>query len=141
MDNLALLQTIVDRLTGYLPFLDVGLFPNSPQEYRFLHPEGAVLVMYRESSGDMNQRTRSFDLVAVARTMPDACRIIEAVRWIMNRWVPYPGAGRFAAVGDEFMQEDEGVWWYGSRFATTGPPDVVKETDLQAAINQLFNIT
>ena len=140
MNNIELTQAIVTRLAGYMPFLEVGTYPNNPADYRFIHPLGAVLVMYQESDGDANQRERRFDVVAVSREMLDSCRIIEAVRWILTRWEPYLGSGRFACVHDSFMNEEEGVWWYGSRFAVVGPPLHVKETDLQARINNLFGL-
>lgn len=131
---------IVDRLSGYLPFLEVASYPDSPDNYRFTHHLGACLVMYQASNGDANQRIRQFDVVAVSRAMLDSLRIIEAVRWILARWEPYPGAGRFECVHDSFMDEEEGVWWYGSRFTITGPPQHVKEEALETRIKQLFNI-
>ncbi len=141
MDNTALASAIIARLAQYLPFVAVEDFPDDVNSYYLTHPKGALLVMYSASAGDGMKRERAFEVVAVSRGLQMACKMIEAARWILERWEPFTGATKFICEGDQFLQEDSGTWWYGSRFTLTGPPPVVKEADLQSRINQYFNIS
>jgi hypothetical protein len=110
---------ISDRLKTYITGLEIARFPDKPGDYRLRHPRGALLVHY---AGSMEEKVRlpRFAVRVVARFERDALRFLEAARLILNGWQA-PGFSRLVFLGDEFVEEKQGVWAYDIAFTVPLP--------------------
>lgn len=129
----ALEAAYVARLKKKLPELEVLPHPSRVEDYRLLHPVGAVLVGYRggpygEPRGMgpyvAQNRILSFEIVAVAHSLrtedghTGAMEILEAARMALVGYEA-PGFRHTYAVRDRFLDYNEGEWKYGLTVAAS----------------------
>lgn len=113
-------QAFLQRLQPALN-LAVELYPARSQDYRLLHPKGAVLIVYAgsefsspEAMGAIVQtRVVKVALVLMVRnlrTHADGLPWLDALRALVTGFTPVPGATKAYPQQERFLNEQEGVW-------------------------------
>lgn len=118
---------IVERLKTVFAGFEVLPFPKAPKNYRFIHPRGAVLVVYRGSTYKRpedthitaQERNLRWDVTIIARDLRShtgAYAMTEKAIASLLGWEP-PDCDRMALERDAFENEEDGVWQYGLTFS------------------------
>lgn len=108
------------QLQSYLP-LAVERYPARAQDYRLLHPKGAVLIGYggsefsppRAMGALVQERTVKILLVLIVtnlRTHADSLPWLDALRALITGFTPVPGATKAYPQQERFLEEQDGVW-------------------------------
>lgn len=116
---------LIDKLTEMLPRFRVEAYPDNPENYRLVHPTGALLVRYAgETTEDTGvqqalvQFERSvWNVVVVSRGLRDhtgAYPVIDAVKDGLGGQIISGGTLRPAGV--RFLSESGGVWYHAVAF-------------------------
>lgn len=113
-------EAFLQRLQPVLN-LAVELYPARFQDYRLLHPKGAVLIVYGgsefsppEAMGAIVQtRTVKMALVLMVRnlrTHAEGLPWLDALRALVTGFTPVPGATKAWPRQERFVDQQEGVW-------------------------------
>lgn len=121
---------IVALLAAALPDLAVEPFPDRPDNYRFTHPHGAVLVGYAGSrlagpnvlAGTGQVRHIEFHLVIKVRSLRDhtgAYAVLDAIRTALSGQTVL--GARFYPAREQFDDVSSGVWTYTAVYGADVP--------------------
>jgi len=112
--------------------------PESIEEYRLTHPNGAALVVYRGSDYEdagvsgytVQKRNMEIGVILAVRRKSERMQPEEYVDFVLDKLSGTETEAKFNskkihAVQDEWIKEDNGVWFYGVTFAF--PNDFVEE--------------
>lgn len=125
--TLSILQDIAGYLKTALPDIEVRLFPDRPETYRFVHPTGAVLVGYQGSQfakphdvgAVVQQRTLNLYLTVFGRGVHNdagALDLLDRLRLALTGRKPLH-CTPIHLVSEAFLSEAGGVWQYELRLA------------------------
>ena len=126
--TLPILQDVVERVAAQMPDIEVRLFPDKPDGYRFVHPKGAVLVGYQGSQfakphdvqAMVQQRTLNLYLTVFARGVHNdagALDLLDRLRLALTGHKPVH-CNPVHLLSEAFLSEAGGVWQYELRLAT-----------------------
>lgn len=119
-----LVSEIVKRLKGEFPEYETESFPDSPENYNFLHPMAALLVRYDsaryEERSSMNgpfmqKVTLVFDVTIACRSLAGnggAYALLDGVKSALFGFKPDVGEP-FTLRADGFRAREKEVWYYG----------------------------
>lgn len=124
-------KEIISQLQASVSDLKVEGFPDKPEEYKLLHPKGAVLVHFQGgtySEPEENiflQQTVSLDfgltlLIKGLRDKNGAYSYIDAVIAALTGFTP-TGCNKMYLNRVDFLSEDNGLWQYA--FSFTAPSE------------------
>jgi hypothetical protein len=120
-----LVQATVERLKGKITGYQVEAFPDEPKKYRFIHPNGALLVRYAGSSYPesgfrtlgsivVQERIVSFEVRVLSRRLTGplgAGAYLDAARVALTGWAP-PDCKKAYPVDEEFdTYNDKELTW------------------------------
>lgn len=133
-DILARLRQALTRGEAPHPVVDVQPWPGRPEEYRMVHPVGALLVMYR--GGKFPQKhglvewSAEFELGLMVRNLrthqarpgsPDdgvgAYDLLEAARVALTGYELPSAAGQAFVTTETYTGRRESVWGYSMRLS------------------------
>lgn len=135
MDVKEVMQLLETKLNNAVFSLDAGdkvivEIPRSVEEYKLSHPNGALLIVYRGSQYrdiDMAQftaqeRDMEIGVIIAVRTRKQGMQPFEYVDYVLDTLAGIEifnktKVGRIAAAEDEFLNEENGVWYYAVTFA------------------------
>lgn len=117
-------ERLIDQVLGY----EVQLFPDKPQEYRFIHPNGAILIGYESSKFAkpeatelvVQQRVITVALTVFARNLHNdngALAMLDSIRLALTGWRP-PNCLPIQLGDERFLDETGGTWQYQLRLQT-----------------------
>ena len=126
--TLPILQDVVERVAAQMPDIEVRLFPDKPDGYRFVHPKGAVLVGYQGSQfakphdvqAIVQQRSLTLHLTVFGRGVHNdagALDLLDRLRLALTGHKPVH-CNPIHLVSDAFLSEAGGVWQYELQLAT-----------------------
>lgn len=127
MSNLLALE---NALLTQLASADLGVtvepYPDRPADYTLLDPVGAVLVVisgsrYSNSINGVQTRNTRIVITVLVRnlsTHTGAYTLLDRVLNTLQGWQP-DGWQAVAAVSEQFITEDSGVWQYDLVFETS----------------------
>lgn len=140
MDLVAVENAIVTRLaTLFGNTLAVESYPENPVDYSLLHPGGAVLVRYQNSSYEtatpngykklINLRTLNFAFTVIQKSLKPSkahqgiYTVIESIRNSLSGYTPnsLTHASVMEPTGDTFSRQENGFWEYEISFKFTYP--------------------
>lgn len=127
-------KAVTERLAFYLPQVEVREVQNR-ETFKLTHPVATIITHYVGSEFD-NNRTIIFGVYVVTRFRNEAYRYLEAVRMIMNGY-QIEGASRFNYVGDEFVNEDAGIWQYNLHFRVVVGAMPIQDNNLAESLSLL----
>jgi len=119
-------KIIIERLKSQIDGMAIEGFPDDPREYRLLHPKGALLVRYQGAryeesivTGLIRQRVRlEYDVVVVSRNLRNHQGAYDMMDQVRTALTGYEiDNEKIYPVSDGFINETEGLWQYGMRFA------------------------
>ncbi len=119
----AIEDAIIGKLREALPGMAVEPFPQRPQEYELLHPEGAVLVQYDGSrladagvtGAAAALRIVTFTVCALTRNLRDSAgsySVLESISRALTGFRPQGVREGGKLVAERFLFESNGVWAY-----------------------------
>lgn len=122
---------IVERLKNKITGLHIEAFPDKPQEFKFTHPKGVILVHYQGAhygnirSVDVvfQKKKMEFALTIVTRnlrTHSGAYSILEQAKSALTGFI-IDGCSKLQAVKEGFLTENNGIWQYTINFELTTP--------------------
>lgn len=104
--------------------------PESIEEYRLTHPNGAALVVYRGSDYEdagvsgftVQKRNMEIGVILVVRRKSERMNPEEYVDFVLDKLSGAETGAKFNskkvhAVQDEWIKEENGIWFYGVTFA------------------------
>ncbi len=104
--------------------------PESIEEYRLTHPNGAALVVYRGSDYEdagvsgyvVQKRNMEIGVIIAARRKSERMHPEEYIDFVLDKLSGTETEAKFnskkmRAVQDERIKEENGVWFYGVTFA------------------------
>lgn len=124
------LQALEAAILTQLSSGDFGVtvepYPDRPQDYTLLDPVGALLVVisgsrYSQSINGVQTRTTRVVITALVRnlsTHTGAYTLLDGVLNTLQGWIP-DGWQALAAVSEQFVSEESGVWQYDLVFETS----------------------
>lgn len=130
MNILTIENDIITTLAAALPALKVEGFPENTEQYRLLHPKGAVLVRFLEAVYSAPQETAftqqeavlTFNLTLMVKGLRDkqeaaggAYGYVDAINTALTGYAP-TGCGRMYPVKERFVREKDGVLEYSLNF-------------------------
>ena len=141
-------NVIVERLIAGFPELKVEAFPDRPEDYRFTHPVGALLVHYRGADfGDSQgvgtvslNRKLLWDITLYAKSLRDhrgtegrggALLMLDALRAHLTGWRPKGATSGMVPEREDFLNRDASAWIYVARYSLRAP--LVQKTEEEAA--------
>jgi hypothetical protein len=141
-------DVIVGRLKAGFPTLKVEPFPDRPEDYRFTHPTGALLVHYRGADFGESQavgtvslnRKMTFDVTVYAKSLRShrgtqgeggALLILDALRPYLTGWKPKGATSGIVPEREDFLNRDASAWIYVARYSFRAP--LVQKTEEQTA--------
>lgn len=141
-------NVIVERLIAGFPELKVEVFPDRPEDYRFTHPVGALLVHYRGADfGDSQgvgtvslNRKLLWDITLYAKSLRDhrgtegrggALLMLDALRAHLAGWRPKGATSGMVPEREDFLNRDASAWIYVARYSLRAP--LVQKTEEEAA--------
>jgi len=139
-------SAIIERLKSKITDLLVEGYPDDPESYKLLHPKGALLVRYSNSTysdpdsmGVVSQdRKMEFEVNVVARNLKNrkdkearagAYEYLEAVRYALAGF-KISGINKMFPTRDGFVKEEGGIWVYAMAFATSTVAVEIEEEEL-----------
>lgn len=143
-NTLSILQDVTTHLQATLPDIEVRLFPDRPEGYRFAHPKGAVLVGYQGSrfakphdiEAIVQQRDMTLHLTVFGRGVHNdagTLELLDRLRLALTGYKPIH-CNRIHLLSEAFLSETGGVWQYEltaqtetqqvQRISETGSPKV-----------------
>lgn len=151
-------DVIVARLQAGFPNLEVKAFPDRPEDYRFTHPTGSLLLHYRgadfgetQGIGTISLRrkllwdvtvyakslhshigTRVFDAQGTLQGKGGALLLLDALRAHLTGWRPKGAVTGMMPEREDFLNRDASAWIYVARFSLTAP--LVQKTDAETAV-------
>lgn len=119
----AIEDAIIGKLKEALPGMAVEPFPQKPQEYELLHPEGAVLVQYDGSRladagvtrAAVALRTVTFTVCALTRNLRDSAgsySVLERISQALTGFRPQGCRDGAKLIAERFLFENDGIWAY-----------------------------
>lgn len=126
--TLGILRDTADHLQKALPDAEVKLFPDRPDQYRFIHPKGAVLVGYQGSSfgrphdtgAIVQERMMTLHLTVFGRGVHNdagALELLDRLRLAVTGYKPLH-CNPIHLLSESFVNEEGGIWQYELRAAT-----------------------
>lgn len=123
-----IINAVQECLQKAIPNVIVEVFPDRPDEYRFIHPIGAVLVGYQGSRfGKIDglahinqQRDITLDLTVIGRNLhgdTGTLSILDDVRLAIVGFKP-PACLPCHLLSEEFLAEHAGAWMYSLKVQT-----------------------
>lgn len=120
---------IIAHLEGSISSLKIEGFPEKPNEYQLIHPKGAILVSYTNSSFDEQsgfesiQQTEEmeFALLLMIRGLRDkngAYTYIDTIKNVLTGFEP-TGCTKIFPTDISFLREENAVWYYTMGFKTS----------------------
>lgn len=120
--TLAILANVKDKLRQDLPSIEVDLFPDNPSSYRFIHPNGAVLIGYQGSDYEMTDdtfgivqtRKLTFSLTVFGRGVhhdKGAIALLDKVRAVITGFRP-KHCNKIHLLSERYLHQDGGAWQY-----------------------------
>ncbi len=113
--------------------------PESIEEYRLTHPNGAALIVYRGSDYEdagvsgytVQKRNMEIGVIIAARRKSERMQPEEYIDFVLDKLSGTKTEAKFNskkihAVQDEWIKEENGVWFYGVTFAF--PNDFTEES-------------
>lgn len=137
-------DAIVAYLQAGFAHLSVAAFPERPQEYRFTHPVGTLLVHY--SGADFGQtqaigatvlhRTLLWDITVYAKSLRErksgALTLLDALRLHLTGFRPPNASSAMSPTKEDFVNRDASAWIYVARYSFDAP--LVQKTAEETAI-------
>jgi hypothetical protein len=121
-------NAIIGQLKSSITDLKVEGFPENWNQYRLLHPKGAVLVQYtgsNYSSPELNfagmqqqLKTLTFGIALLVKGLRDKSGAYSYIDSIIAALAGFEPAGCLAMypVSDNFQAEEDGIFYYELRF-------------------------
>ncbi len=119
----ALLERLAAKITG----LEVGLYPEKPEEFELVHPTGAVLVRFEAADYTKplptdivtQDVTMEFLLVVVTRSLNGEGGAKEVIGDLLDvlRGYQIPGCSKIYPTKITLISENEGIWQHGVQIA------------------------
>ena len=123
-----IINDIITQLDSALS-LKVEGFPDNPGEYKLLHPKGAILVSFNNSSYTSPE---SFEFIQQVRTLEIGLTLIikglrdkngayiylDLINDTLTGFKP-TGCTQMYPVSDSFLTEDNGLWQYALSYRMT----------------------
>ena len=117
-----IIDAVQVHLQAAIPWVQVDVFPERPDEYQFIHPTGAVLVGYQSSKfgaiqglGHVaQQRDVVLHLTVIGAHLhgdDGALAILDEVRLAIVGFTP-PNCLPCHLLQERFLSEDAGAWQY-----------------------------
>ncbi len=142
-------DVIVERLQSGFPTLEVKAFPDRPEDYKFTHPTGALLLHYRGADfGDSQgigtislRRKLLWDVTVYAKSLRShrgtegkggALLILDALRAHLTGWRPKGAVTGMVPEREDFLNRDGSAWIYVARFSLVAP--LVQKTEDETAV-------
>lgn len=116
---------LISRLKSQIGDVAIEPFPDDPEEYKLLHPTGALLIRFAggdfgESKVDglIRQRVKlQYDVVAVSRNLRDHYGAYHLLDLTLQALTGFNIDGEKIYPGrEDFLLEKSGVWQYGQRW-------------------------
>lgn len=110
-------KAIVKRLTTHLPEYDISIYPNNPIDYEMLHPNGSILVKYRNSqynspSIQMQALLINFDIYLLSKLdRSEGLDLLEKIRQILTSDF-FIDNTRFYITSEGQDDFINGIWYY-----------------------------
>lgn len=145
--TLPILSAIKERLVSEVPGYQVQLFPDKPQDYRFIHPSGAILIGYESgkfakpeaSELVIQQRVITIALTVFSRSLHDdhgALAMLDSIRLALTGWRP-PNCLPIQLGDERFLDETGGTWQYQLRLQTETLQIEQRETPTRPVLKNL----
>lgn len=123
-------DAIISKLQTDITDLQIEGFPDSPDDYRLIHPVGAILVQYRGSDFDEPKaldtvsQTKRMDFLTVLvmrhlRSHQGAYAYLDSIRSSL-RGHQITGFSKIYPVRERFLAEKNGIWWWAITFRMLG---------------------
>jgi hypothetical protein len=118
---------IINKLKTEIPDLKVEGFPDRWNEYRMIHPKGAILVQYTGSrfvdtelgfQSVQQLRNLEFGIVLIIKGLRDrtgAYTYIDSIVSTLTGFEP-TDCLKMYPVSDDFLAEENGVFYYELKF-------------------------
>lgn len=119
-------NTIIQKLKSEFPEMKVEGFPDKPQEFILLHPIGALLVHYQQSTyktsealGCITQENqKEFSITVVTRNLRNnngAYEYLDKVKKVLTGF-KVDECSQLYPTKDYFISENGGIWQYAVNF-------------------------
>lgn len=117
---------IMDKLSTVITDLKIEGFPDNPNEYRLIHPKGAILVAYNSSEFDTEHHNGiicqlenlEYGLTLIVRNLRDtdgAYDYIDLIKSTLTGYAP-TGCKKMYLRNISFLTERDKLWQYGLTF-------------------------
>ena len=125
----AMEEALVRAMEIAHPQLEVVPFPGRPEDWRFVHAIGSILVRFHGRSFSQSHaleaivqvQTPSWYLMTYSRNLREhqgAYEILDTTLQAMKGF-RIPGCDKLYPTGDSFVQEKDGVWVFESTFTAS----------------------
>lgn len=120
--TLDILGDVRSKVRKELPDIEVDLFPDNPNSYRFMHPKGVVLIGYAGSDYEMTDdtfgivqtRKLTFSLTVIGRGVHNdagAVALLDRVRLVITGCKP-KHCNKIHLMAEKYLHQDGGAWQY-----------------------------
>ncbi len=120
-------KDIIDQLQANITGIKIEGFPDSPAEYKLLHPKGAVLVHFQggnysipeENSFIQQAVSLDFALTLIIKGLRDKNGAYSYINSIISALTGFAPAqcNKMYLTKVEFLGEDRGLWHYAFSFS------------------------
>lgn len=125
-DLLTLENSVITQLATANLGVTIEPYPDRPADYTLLDPNGALLVViqgsrYSPYMNGVQTRTTRIIVTLLVRNLTShtgAYPLLDAVLNALQGWQP-AGWQSVAAISEQFVTEDSGVWQYDLVFETS----------------------
>lgn len=129
MAILDILDDIIIQLKNNITDLQIEMFPDKPQEYRLIHPKGAILVSFNSSdytklnSFDYFQQVETLQIGLIlilrgVRNTDGSYAYLDKIESVLSGFEP-SGCTKMYPIRKSFLIQDEGIWQHSFIFGTT----------------------
>lgn len=145
--TLDILGDIKTKLRKDLADVEVDLFPDNPNSYRFIHPKGAVLIGYAGADYDhtddthaiVQTRKLTLSLTVFGRGVhhnKGAISLLDKVRAVITGFAP-KHCNKIHLINERYLHQDGGAWQYELKIRTETQNVEVCQSDTRPKVVQV----